>query len=171
MNIAILKPFLCFRSLTYLIMRLNDDVIFISLLFSFLYSLNHIQLSLFMLSEVNIAILRPFLSFRCLTKFIIRFNDEVIIISFLFRFLHCLNHIQLPLFMLRVVNIGILRPFLSFRCLTKLIVRLNHNVIFISLLFRFLYSLIHSQLSLFMLREVNIAILRPFLCSRCLTNL
>ena len=124
-----------------------------------------------MLREVNIAILRPFLCFRCLTKFIIRFNDEVIIISLLFRFLHCLNHIQLPLFMLREVNIGISRPFLSFRCLTKLIVRLNHNVIIISLLFRIFHCLTHSQLFLFMLREVNIEKLRSFLCFRCLTKL
>ena len=83
-NIAILRPFLCFRCLTQLIIRLNDDVILISLLFRFLYSLNHIQLHLFMLSKVDIAILRPFLFFRCLTKLIIRLNDEVIFISLLF---------------------------------------------------------------------------------------
>ena len=102
------------------------------------YSLNHIQLSLFMLREVNIGISRPFLCFRCLTKLIIRLNHEAIFIS---RILHCLTHIQLPLFMLRKVNFAILRPFLFFHCLTKLIIRLNDEVILISLLFRFLYSL------------------------------
>ena len=70
-----------------------------------------------MLNNVDIAILRPFLCFRCQTKLIIRLNEEVIIISLLFRFLHSLNHIQLPLFMFSKVNIAILRPFLCFRSL------------------------------------------------------
>ena len=60
-----------------------------------------------MLRKVDIAILRSFLCFRCQTKLIIRLNDEVIFISLLFRFLHSLNHIQLPLLMLRKVNIAI----------------------------------------------------------------
>ena len=70
-----------------------------------------------MLSKVDIAILRPFLFFYCLTKLIIRLNDEAIFVSLLFRFLHSLNHIQLPLFMLSKVDIAILRPFLCFRSL------------------------------------------------------
>ena len=137
-NIAILRPFLCFRCLTKLIIRLNHNVIFISLLFRFVYNLTHIQLSLFMLREVIIAILRPFLCFSCLTKLIIRLNDEVIFISLIFTFLHSLNHIQLPLFMLIEVNIAILRPFQCYCCLNKLIISLNHNVIFTSLLIRIL---------------------------------
>ena len=79
-----------------------------------------------MLNKVNIAILGPFVCFRCLTTLIILLNHEVIFIS---RILHCLNHIQLPLFMLSKVNIAILRPFQCFRYLTKLIICLNHNVI------------------------------------------
>ena len=138
-NIAILRPLVCFHSLTNLIIRLNHNAIFISLLFRIFHSLNHIQLLLFMLSKVDIALLRRFLFFRCLTKLVIRFNDELIFISLLFRFLYSLIHSQLSLFMLREVNIAILRPFLCFRCLTLLIIRLNHKVIFISLLFRFLY--------------------------------
>ena len=65
--------------------------------------------------------------------------------------------------MLREVNIGILRSFLCFRCLTKLIIRFNHNVIIISLLFRIFHSLNHIQLLLFILSKVDISILRPFL--------
>ena len=62
-----------------------------------------------MLSKVNIAIVRPFLCFHCLTKLIIIFlNQEVVFISLLFRILHSLNHIQLPLFILRKLNIAIL---------------------------------------------------------------
>ena len=77
-------------------------------------------------------------------------NHEVIFISLLFRILHSLNHIQLPLFMLSKVNIAILRPFLCFHCLTKLIICLNHKVIFISLLFRMFHSLNLIHLLLFM---------------------
>ena len=117
---------------------------------------------------MNIAILRPFLCFHCQTKLIIRLNDEGIFISLLFRFLHGLNHIQLPLLMLSKVNIAILRPLLCFHCLTKLIIRLNHERIFMC---RILHCLNHIQLPLFMLSKVNIAILRPFLCFRCQSKL
>ena len=94
-----------------------------------------------MLSKVNIAKLRPFLCFHCLTKLIICLNHKVIFISLLFRILHSLNHIQLHLFMLSKVNIAIFRPFLCFHCLTKLMICLNHEVIFISLLFRIFHSM------------------------------
>ena len=90
-----------------------------SLLFSILHSLNHIQLHPFVLCKVNIAILIPFLCFRCLI--IIRLNHDVTFMSLLFSILHSLNHIQLPPFMLCKVNIAILIPFLCFRCLTNLI--------------------------------------------------
>ena len=60
-----------------------------------------------MLSKVNISILRSFQCFRCLTKLIIRLNDVVIFILLLFRFLHSLNHIELPVLMLCNVNIAI----------------------------------------------------------------
>ena len=161
LNIAILRPFLCLYCLTRLIICLNHEVLFISLLFKILHSLNHI---LFMLSKVNFARLRQFLCFDCLSKLIKCFNHKVMFISLLFRILHSLNHIQLPLFMLSKVNIAILRPFLCFHCLTKLIVCLNHEFIFISLLFRIFHSLNHIQLPLFTLSKVNIAMSRPFLC-------
>ena len=162
-NIAILRQFLCFRCQTKLIIRLYDEVIFITL-FSFL----HIQLPLLMLSKVNIAILRPFLFFQCLTKLIIHLNDDVIFITLLFSFLHILNQIQLPLFMLSKVNISMQRSFQCFRCLTKVIILLNHEAIFLS---RILHCLNHIYLPLFMLSKVNISILRPFLFFRCLTKL
>ena len=100
-------------------------------------------------------------------------NHEVILISLLFRFVHSLNHIQLPMFKFSEVNIAILKPFLCFhcRCLTMLIIRLNHEVTFMSLLFSILHSLNHIQLPPFMLCKVNIAIFILFLCFRCLTNL
>ena len=168
LNIAILRPFLCFYCLTRLIICLNHKVIFISLLFRILHHLNHIQFPLFMLSELNIAILRPFLCFHCLTRLIICLNHKVIFISLLFKILHSLNHIQFPLFMLSKLNIAILRPFLCFHCLTRLIICLNHELIFISLLYRILHSLNHI---LFMLSKVNFARLRQFLCFDCLTKL
>ena len=48
--------------------------IFISILFRILDSLNHIQLPLFMLIKLNIALLRQFLRFHCLTKTVICLN-------------------------------------------------------------------------------------------------
>ena len=100
-----------------------------------------------MLSKVNIAKLRLFVSFHCLTKLILCLNLEVIFILLLFRILHSLNHIQLPLFMLSKVNIAILRPFLCFHCVTKLIICINHEVVFVSLLFRiFIVSITFSYL-------------------------
>ena len=112
-----------------------------------------------MLSKVIIAIVRPFLCFHCQTKLVRRLNNHDIFISLSFRFLHCLNHIPLPLLMLSIVNIAILRQFLCFRCQTKLIIRLNDVVIFILLLFRFLNSLNHIELPVLMLCKLSISIL------------
>ena len=141
LSIALLRRFLCFHCLTKLVICLNPYFIFISILFRILDSLNHIHLPLFMLSKVSIAILKQFLCFHCLTKLIICLNPQVIFISILFRILHSLNHIQLPLFMLITLSIALLRRFLCFHCLTKLIICLNPQVIFISILFRILDSL------------------------------
>ena len=46
-----------------------------SILFRILDSLNHIQLPLFILSKVSIAILRRFLCFPCLNMFTVFLND------------------------------------------------------------------------------------------------
>ena len=72
-----------------------------------------------MLSKVNIAILRPFLFFLCLSKLIIRLNLEVIFILLLYRILHSLNHIQLPLLMLGKVNIAIIIKTISILSLSN----------------------------------------------------
>ena len=82
-----------------------------SLLFRILFSLNHILLPLFMLSNLNIVLLRPFIGFHCLKKLIICLNHEVIIISLLFTIVYSLNHILLPLFMLSRLSIALLYRF------------------------------------------------------------
>ena len=82
--------------------------IFISILFRILDSLNHIQLPLFMLITLSIALLRRFLCFHCLNKLVICLNPYFIFISILFRILQSLNHIQLPLFMLITLSIALL---------------------------------------------------------------
>ena len=48
--------------------------IFISILFRIVDSLNRIQLPLFMLTKVSIAILKQLLCFHCLTKLVIFLN-------------------------------------------------------------------------------------------------
>ena len=73
-SIAILKQLLCFHCLTKLIICIQPLVIFISILFRILDSLNHIQLPLFMLITLSIALLRRFLLFHCLTKTVICLN-------------------------------------------------------------------------------------------------
>ena len=91
-SITILRRFLCFHCLAMLIICLNPKVIIISTLFRILDSLNHIQLPLFMLSNVSIAIIRRFLCFPCLIKHIMCLNHYVIIISILFRILDSVKY-------------------------------------------------------------------------------
>ena len=83
--------------------------------------------------------------------------------SILFRIVSSLNHFQLPLFMLSKVNETILRQFLGLYCLSKLRIWLNHDGFFMSILFRIVSSLKHSQVPLFMISKVNETILRQFL--------
>ena len=58
-------------SLSKLIIRLTDYVFFISLLFRIVSSLNHFQLPLFMISKVNVTLLRQFQDLYCLSKHMI----------------------------------------------------------------------------------------------------
>ena len=58
------------------IICLNQEVIFISLLFTIVNSLNRILLPLFMLRKVNIALLWPFIGFHCVTKLKICLNTR-----------------------------------------------------------------------------------------------
>ena len=82
------------------------------------------------------------------------------LISILFRFVSSLNHIHIPLFMINKVNLTILRQFLGFSCLSKLIIRLSHDVFSISLLFRIVSTLKQFHVPLFMINKLNLTIFR-----------
>ena len=60
-----------------LIILLSHDIFLISLLFSIVFSLNHIHLPQFMLCKVNVIIFRQFLGFYCLFKLIKWLNRDV----------------------------------------------------------------------------------------------
>ena len=82
--VTLLKQFLGLYCPSKLIIRLTYDVFLISLLFRIVSSLNHIDLPLFMSDKVNVTLLRQFLGLFCLSKLIIRFTDDVFLISLLF---------------------------------------------------------------------------------------
>ena len=142
---------------------LTHDVFLISLLFIIVSSLNHIHLPMFMINKVNLTILRQLLGLYCLSKLIVRLTNDVFLILLLFRVVSSLNHIHLPLFMINNVNLTILRQFLVLYCLSKLIIRLTHDVFLISLLFRIVSSLNHFHSPLFIINKVNLTILRQLL--------
>ena len=158
-----LRKFLGFNCLSKLRIWLNHDAFFMSILFRIVSSLNHFQLPLFMLSNVNNTQLRKFLGFNCLSKLRIWLNHDAFLMSILFRIVSSLNHFQLPLFILSKVNETILRQFLGFYCLSKLRIQLNQDSFFMSIFFRIVSSLNHFQLPLFMLSKVNETFLREFL--------
>ena len=93
------------------------------------------------------------------------------LLSLLFRIISSLHQFHLPLFMINKVNLTILRHFLGLYCLSKLIIRLTHDVFSISLLFRIVFSLTNIQLPLFMIYNVNVTLLRQFLGLYCLCKL
>ena len=109
-----------------------------------------------MINKVNLTIFRQFLGLYCLSKLIIRFTNYFFLIILLFRFVSILNHIHLPLFMINKVNLTILKEFLGFYYISKLIIRLTHDIFLISLLFRIVSSLNHIHLPLFMINKVNL---------------
>ena len=154
-NETFLRQFLGFYSLLMLKIWLNHDAFFMSILFRIVSSLNHFQLPLFMLSKVNETMLRQFLGLYSILMLRIWLNRDAFLMSILFRIFSSLNHFQLPLFMLSKVNETMLRQFLGFYCLSKLRIWLNHDGFFMSILFRFVSSLNHFQLPLFMLSKVN----------------
>ena len=94
---------------------------------------------------VNVTLVRQFQCFYCLFKRIKWLNHDVFLISLLCRIVSSLNHIHLHLFIINKVNVTLLRQFLGFLCLSKLIIRLPHNVFLISLLFRIVSSLNQFQ--------------------------
>ena len=112
-NVTLLKQFLCLYCPSKLIIRLTYDVCFISLLFRIVSSLNHIDLPLFMINNVNVTLLRQFLGLYCPSKLIIRLTHDVFLMSLLFRIVSCQNQFHLPLFMFNKVNVTFLRQFLG----------------------------------------------------------
>ena len=123
-----------------------------------------------MINKVNVTLLRQFLGLYCLSKLIIRLTHDVFLISLLFRFVCNENQFHLPLFMINKVNATLLRQFLCFYCLSKLIIRLTHVVCLISLLFMFFSILNQFLLSLLMINKVNVTLLRQFLALYCPSN-
>ena len=138
-NVTLLRQFLGLYCPFKLIIRLSHDVCFISLLFRIVSSLNHIDLPLFMIYNVNVTLLRRFLGLYCLSKLIIRLTNDVFLISLLFRIFSSLNVFHLHLFMINNVNVT-LKQFLGLYCPSKIIIRLTHDVFLISLLFTNVYS-------------------------------
>ena len=79
---------------------LTGDVCIIILLFRIVSSQNQFHFPLFIINNVNVTSLRPFLGLYCPSKLIIRLTLDVCFISVLFRIVFSLNHIDLPLFMI-----------------------------------------------------------------------
>ena len=66
------------------------------------------------------------------------------------------------------VNFTPLRQFLGLYFLSKLMIRLTHDVFLMSLLFWIVSSLNHIHIPLFMIDKVNVTLLRQLLCFYCL---
>ena len=169
-NVTLLRQFLGLYCLSKLIIWLTHDVCIISLLFSIVSGLKKFHLPLFMNNKINVTLLRQFLALYCLSKPIIRLTHDVFLISFLFRFVCNENQFHLPLFMNIKVNVTLLRQFLGLYCLSKLIIRLTHDVFLISLLFRTVCTENQFYLPLFMIIKVNVTLLRHFLGLYCLSK-
>ena len=122
-NVTLLKQFLGLYCPSKLIIRLTHNVFFMSLLVRNFSNLNHIDLPLFMIYEVNVTLLRQFLGLYCLSKLIIRLTYDIFLISLLFRIVSIQNLFHLPLFMISKVNVTLLRQFLGLYCHSKLIIR------------------------------------------------
>ena len=170
-NVTLLRQFICFYCLSKLIIRLTHDVFLISLLFRIVSSQNQFNLPLFLINKVNVTLLRQFLGLYFLSKLIIWLSYDVFSISLLFRIISSQNQFHLPLFMIIKVNVTLLKQFLGLYCLSKLIIRLTHDVFLISLLFRIFSSLNQFHLPLFMNNKVNVTLLRQFICFYCLSKL
>ena len=139
-NDTLLRQFLGLYCLSKLIIWLTHDVFLISLLFRIVSSQNQYHLPLFMINKVNVTLLKQFLRLYCLSKLIIWLSYDVFSKSLLFRIVSSQNQFHLPLFKIIKVNVTLLRQFLGLYCLSKLIIRLTHDVFLISLLFRIVSS-------------------------------
>ena len=140
-NVTLLRQILGLYCSSKLIIRLTHDICIISLLFRIVSGLKKFHLPLFMNNNVNVTLLRQFLGLYCLFKRIIRITHDVFLISLLFRIFSSQNQFHFPLFMRYKVNVTLLRQFLGLYCLSKLIIRLTHDVCIISLLFRIVSGL------------------------------
>ena len=100
LNETFLRQFLGLYSLLMLRIWLNHDAFFMSISFRIVSSQKHFQLPLFMISKVNEKILRQFLGLYSLLMLRIWLNRDAFFMSILFMIVSCLNHFQLPLFML-----------------------------------------------------------------------
>ena len=143
--------------------KVNLRCFLISLIFRIVSILNQFYLPLFMINKVNVTLFRQFIGLCCPSKLIIWITFDVFLISLLFMIFSRLNQFHLPLFMIYKVNVTLLRQSLDLYCPSKLIIRLSHDVCFISLLFRKFSILNHIDLPLFMIYEVNVTLLRQFL--------
>ena len=170
-NVTLLRQFLGLYCLSKLILRLTHIVCLISLLFRIVSSLNQFHLFVFMINKVNVTLFRQFLGLYCPSKHILRLTHNVFLISLLFRIVCSLNQFHLFVFMINKLNVTLLRQFVNLYCLSKLTVRLIHYVFLISLLFRIVSSLNQYHLHLFMINNVNVTLLRQFLCLYCTSKL
>ena len=170
-NVALLRQFLDLYCLSRLIIRLSHHVFLISLFFRIVSSLNQFHVPLFIINKANVALLRQFLDMYCVSRFIIRLSHDVFLISLLFMIVSSLNQFHVPLFMINKVNVALFRQFLCLYCLSRLIIRLSHDVFLISLLFRIVSSLNQFHVHLFKINKVNVALLRQFLGLHCLSKL
>ena len=124
-NVTLLRQFVGLYCSSKLVIRLTHDVFLISLLFRIFSSQNQFY---FPLNKVNVTLLRQFLGLYCLSMLIIWLSYDVFSISILFRIVSSQNQFHLPLFMINKVNVTLLRQFLGLYCLSKLIIRLTHDV-------------------------------------------
>ena len=166
-NVTLLRQFLGLYCLSKLIIRLTHDVFLKSLLFRIVFLQNQFHLPLFMINMVNVTLLKQFLGLYCPSKLIIRLTHDFFLISLLFRIVSIQNQFDLPLFIINKVNVTLLKQFLGLYCLSKLIIRLTHDVFLISFLFRFVCNENQFHLPLFMINKVNVTLLRQFLGLYC----
>ena len=128
-NVALLRQYLGLYCLSKIIIRLTHDALSISLLFSFVSSLNQFHLPLFMINKLNNALFRQYIGLYCLSKIIIMLTHDALSISLLFSFVSSLNQFHLFLFMINKVNNALLRQYLGLYYLSMIIIRLTHDVL------------------------------------------
>ena len=120
-----------------------------------------------MINKVNVTLLRQFLGLYCLYRLSVRLTHDFFSISLLFMIVSSQNQFHLPMFIINKVNVTLLRQFLGLYCLSKLIIRLTHDVFLISLLFRIVSSQNQFHLPLFMIIKVNVTLLKQFISLYC----